>query len=93
MSIKLSTIQDRIKLTPIQFSSLLLAIVVAISLTLSGCESDPILAPQAVIDEGGSYGNVKLPANKTNDTKKAIQVEQNGKAGASRAKRTNPKLF
>ena len=93
MSIKSSTMQGRIKLTSIQFSSLLLAIVIVIGLTLSGCESDPILAPQAVVDEGGSYGNAKLPASKTNDTKKAVQAEQNGKAGANRAKRTNPKLF
>ena len=85
--------QNRIKLAPIQFSSLLLAIVTVICLPLSGCESDPILAPQAVVDEGGSYGNAKLPANTTNDTKKAALAEQNGKAGTSRAKRTNPKLF
>ena len=81
------------KLTPIQFRSLLLSIVIAIGLTLFGCESDPVLAPQAVVEEGGSYGNAKLPTNKTNDTKKAVQAEQNGKAGANRAKRTNPKLF
>ena len=80
------------KLTPIQFSSLLLAIV-AIGLTLSGCESDPILAPQAVVDEGGSYGNAKLPTNTTNETKKAVQAKQNGKTSTNRAKRTNPKLF
>ena len=93
MSIKPSTMQNRIKLTPIQFSSLLLAIVTAICLTLSGCESDPILAPQAVVDEGGSYGNAKLPATKTNDTKKTVQAEENGKAGDIRGKRINPKLF
>ena len=93
MSIKPSTMQNRIKSTSIQFSSLLLAIVTVICLTLSGCESDPILAPQAVVEEGGSYGNVKLPTKTTNDTKKAVQAEQNGKVGTSPAKRANPKLF
>ena len=81
------------KLTPIQFSSLLLAIVITIGLTLSGCESDPLLAPQGGGDEGGSYGNAKLPTAKTNDTKQAARVQQNGKAGDNRGKRVNPKLF
>ena len=85
--------QNQIKLTSIQFSSLLLAIVIVIGLTLSGCESDPVLAPQAVVDEGGSYGNAKLPASKPSDAKKAVQAEQNGKAGDTRGKRINPKLF
>ena len=81
------------KLTPIQFSSLLLAVVMVIGLTLSGCESDPLLAPQAAGDEGGSYGNAKLPKAETNNTKQAVKAEQNGKAGDNRGKRINPKLF
>lgn len=81
------------KLTPIQFSSLLLATVLVIGLILSGCESDPLLAPQAAGDEGGSYGKAKLPAAETADTKQAAKAQQNGKAGDIRGKRINPKLF
>ena len=93
MSIKPSTMQDRMKLAPIQISSLLLVIVIAIGLTLSGCESDPLLAPQAGGDEGGSYGNAKLPARETGNAQKAANAQQNGKAGDNRGKRINPKLF
>ena len=81
------------KLTSIQFSSLLLAIVIVIGLTLSGCESDPLLAPQAAGGEGGSYGNAKLPASKADDAKKAANAKQNAKAGDNRGKRINPRLF
>ncbi len=81
------------KLTPIQFSNLLLTIVIAIGLTLSGCESDPLLAPQASGDEGGSYGNAKLPASEAGDTQKVVNAEQNAKTGNNRGKRVNPKLF
>ena len=93
MSVKPSTMQDRMKLTPIQFSSLLLAIVIAIGLTFSGCESDPLLAPQAAGGEGGSYGNAKLPTSKADDAKKAVNAKQNPKVGDNRGKRINPKLF
>ena len=93
ISIKPSTIQNRMKLTPIQFSSLLLAIVIAIGLTLSGCESDPLLAPQAGGDEGGSYGNAKLPASEAGNAQKPVNAKQNDKVGDNRGKRTNPKLF
>ena len=93
MSIKPSTIQNRMKLTPIVFGSLLLAIVIAIGLMLSGCESDPLLAPQGGGDEGGSYGNAKLPASKTDNAQNAANAKQNPKAGDNRGKRINPKLF
>ena len=81
------------KLTPIQFSSLLLATVLVIVLILSGCESDPLLAPQAAGDEGGSYGRAKLPASEAGNAQKAVNAEQNGKVGDNRGKRINPKLF
>lgn len=93
ISIKPSTIQDRMKLAPIQFSSLLLVIVIAIGLTLSGCESDPLLAPQAAGGEGGSYGNAKLPTSQTNDAQNAGNVQQKAKVSDNRGKRINPKLF
>ncbi len=81
------------KLTPIQLSSLLLATVLVIVLILSGCESDPLLAPQAAGDEGGSYGRAKLPASEAGNAQKAVNAEQNGKVGDNRGKRINPKLF
>ena len=93
INIKPSTIQNRMKLTPIQFSSLLLTIVIAIGLMSSGCESDPLLAPQAAGDEGGSYGKAKLPATEAGNAQKAVNAKQNGKAGDNRDKRINPKLF
>ena len=93
MSIKPRTIQNRMKLTFIQSSSLLLAVVIAIGLMSSGCESDPLLAPQVGGDEGGSYGKAKLPTTNTDDTKKAVNAKQNAKAGDNRGKRINPKLF
>ena len=92
-SIKPSTIQNRMKLTPTLFGSLLLAIVIAIGLTLSGCESDPLLAPQVGGDEGGSYGNAKLPAREAGNAQKAVNAKQNAKVGDNRGKRINPKLF
>ena len=53
------------KLTPIQFSILLLVMVAAIGLVLSGCESDPLLEPQSQIpEETGSYGNTNLPVQR-----------------------------
>lgn len=81
------------KLTPIQFSSLLFAVVITIGLVLSGCESDPLLAPQVGGDEGGSYGNVKLPTTQTNNAQEAVNAQKNAKVGDNRGKRVNPKLF
>ena len=93
MSIKPSTMQHKMKLPLLQFSSLLLAIIIVIGLTLSGCESDPLLAPQAAGDEGGSYGRAKLPASEAGNTQKAAGAAQKAKAGDNRGKRINPKLF
>ena len=58
------------KLIYICLGSLILGSVVVVGLTLPGCESDPLLAPQSeVSEEGGSYGNTNLPASGTNDAK------------------------
>lgn len=82
------------KLTSIQFSSLLLVIVVAISLTLTSCESDPLLAPQSQVpEETGSYGNTNLPASGTDNTKKTDDAGQNYEIDGDHNKNTNPKLF
>ena len=74
---------------------ILLVCTVAASLALFGCESDPILAPQAEVAEesGGSYGNTNLPVSGTNNTQNAVKDEQNGKTVADRATITNPKRF
>ncbi len=74
---------------------ILLVCTVAASLVLFGCESDPILAPQAEVAEesGGSYGNTNLPVSGTNNTQNAVKDEQNGKTVADRATITNPKRF
>ena len=74
---------------------LLFVFIVAASLTLISCESDPILAPQAEVAEeaGGSYGNTNLPVGGTNTTQNTVQDEQNGKTVAERARITNPKRF
>ena len=77
---------------------LLLMCTVAVSLVLSGCESDPILAPQAEVAEeaGGSYGNTNLPVGGTSNTQntvKDVKDEQNGETIGNRTIMTNPKLF
>ena len=82
------------KLIYICLGSLILGSVVVVGLTLPGCESDPLLAPQSeVVDEGGSYGNTNLPASGTNDAKNDANPAQNGKAGDNRPQNTNPKRF
>ena len=82
------------KPTPIQFSSLLLVIVTTIGLALSGCESDPLLAPQSQVpEETGSYGNTNLPVSGTNNSKNAVNAGQNNDIDGNRDKKTNPKLF
>ena len=75
--------------------SLLLICLIAISLTLLGCESDPILAPQAEVAEesGGSYGNTNLPVGETNNTQNSVKDGQNGEAIGDRTAITNPKRF
>lgn len=74
---------------------LLLVLIMAASLALSACESDPILAPQSEVTEesGGSYGNTNLPVGGTNTTQNSVKDEQNGKTVGDRATITNPKRF
>ena len=81
--------------TPIVHRILLLVLIIAASLALSACESDPILAPQSEVAEesGGSYGNTNLPVGGTNTTQNDVTDEQNGKTVGSRATITNPKRF
>ena len=73
----------------------LLILIIAASLALSACESDPILAPQSEVAEesGGSYGNTNLPVGGTNTTQNDVTDEQNGKTVGDRATITNPKRF
>ena len=81
-------------LASIILRSLLLVCVIAISLALLGCESDPILAPQSeVAEEGGSYGNTNLPVSGTGNTENTVKDEQNAKIDNNRVTTTNPKLF
>ena len=81
-------------LISIVLSILLLACAIAISLLLSGCESDPILAPQSeAAEEGGSYGNTNLPVGGTGNTENTVKDEQNNKTNTNRVPITNPKLF
>lgn len=81
--------------TAIILRILLLICTVTASLVLSGCESDPILAPQAEVAEeaGGSYGNTNLPVGGTNNTQNTVKDEQNGETVGNRTTITNPKLF
>lgn len=81
--------------TSIILSILLLMCTIAASLVLSGCESDPILAPQAEVAEesGGSYGNTNLPVAGTSNTQNTVKNEQNGETMGNRTTITNPKLF
>ena len=81
-------------LISIILSILLLACAIAISLLLSGCESDPILTPQSeAAEEGGSYGNTNLPVGGTGNTENTVKDEQNNKIDTNRVTITNPKLF
>ena len=74
---------------------LLLVVIMAASLALSACESDPILAPQSEVAEesGGSYGNTNLPVGGNNTTQNDVTDAQNGKTVGDRATITNPKRF
>ncbi len=66
----------------------------ATSLVLSGCESDPILAPQSeAAEETGSYGNTNLPVDGTNNTQNAVKQDGDAKNIGNRTTITNPKLF
>ena len=82
---------NRISIT---FTILLLICTIATTLVLSGCESDPILAPQSeVAEEGGSYGNTNLPVGDTGNTGNTVKDEQNNKIDSNLAPTTNPKRF
>lgn len=76
------------------FRILLLVCTVATTLTLFGCESDPILAPQSeVAEEGGSYGNTNLPVSGVGNAGNTVKDEQNSKIDSNRVPITNPKIF
>lgn len=81
-------------LTSIILSTLLLACAIVISLTLLGCESDPILAPQSeAAEEGGSYGNTNLPVSGVGNAGNTVKDEQNSEIDINRVTVTNPKTF
>ena len=42
-------------------------IILSFTISLNGCEDDPLLAPQTESDEGGSYGNLSLPDTDKDD--------------------------
>ena len=75
-------------------SKLLIVLILIVGLSLSGCESDPILSPQVEVEEeGGSYGNTNLPINQNQNTGNANKVDQNNKIDSNVSKQTNPTLF
>ena len=82
-----------------EFTSIVLKILLCVcamgaTLALSGCESDPILAPQSeVAEEGGSYGNTNLPVNTTGNTENTVKDEQNDKINNNGTTLINPKRF
>ena len=81
-------------LISILLTILLLVCTIATVLTFSGCESDPILAPQSeVAEEGGSYGNTNLPVSGAGNVGNTVKDEQNSKIDSNRVTTTNPKLF
>ena len=81
-------------LASITLRILLLVCLIAASLALLGCESDPILAPQSeAAEEGGSYGNTNLPVGGTGNTENTAKDEQNGRTDNNSVPVTNPKLF
>ena len=72
---------------------LLLICAIAAVLALSGCESDPILAPQSeAAEEGGSYGNTNLPVSGAGNTENTVKDEQKNKIN-NHVITTNPKRF
>ena len=85
------------KLTFTVLSKLLIVLIIIGGLSVSGCESDPILSPQVEAEEeGGSYGNTNLPVNqnqntqnqRTGNTSKVNQRPVNNVRN-----KTNPTLF
>ena len=77
------------------FRKLLLALIIVISLALSGCESDPILSPQVEVTEeaGGSYGNTNVSISTTEKTENTTKDQVNDTIRNNRRKITNPKRF
>lgn len=75
-------------------SKLLIVLIIIVGLSVSGCESDPILSPQVEVEEeGGSYGNTNLPLNQNQNTGNANEVQQDSKININAQKNTNPTLF
>lgn len=74
---------------------LLLLLIIITSLSLCGCESDPILSPQVEVAEeaGGSYGNTNIPVTTTGNTENTANDQQNGNISSNRIKSINPKRF
>lgn len=80
------------KLTFTILSKLLIVLIIIIGLSVSGCESDPILSPQVETEEeGGSYGNTNLPVNQNQNTENTSKVNQSNVNNVR--KNTNPTLF
>ena len=79
------------KLTFTVLSKLLIVLIIIGGLSVSGCESDPILSPQVEAEEeGGSYGNTNLPVNQNQRTGNTSKVNQSVNNVRNK---TNPTLF
>lgn len=74
---------------------LALIVIIAIGLTLFGCESDPILSPQVEVAEeaGGSYGNTNLPVSPTENTENTTEDVKASEIDSNHHKPLNPKRF
>ncbi|MYF97855.1 hypothetical protein F4212_01780 [Candidatus Poribacteria bacterium] len=70
-------------------------LIIITSLSLCGCESDPILSPQVEVAEeaGGSYGNTNIPTTTTGNTENTANDQQHNEINNKRHKITNPKRF
>lgn len=80
------------KLTFTVLSPLLIVLIIIVGLSVSGCESDPILSPQVEAEEeGGSYGNTNLPVNQNQNTGNTSKVNQSPVNNVRN--KTNPTLF
>ena len=53
---------------------ILTGLVLLLFLIITSCEDDPLLAPQTVTEEEGSYGNI-TPLQKLDDEKKVQNPE------------------
>ena len=75
-------------------SKLFIVLIIIVGLSLSGCESDPILSPQVETEEeGGSYGNTNLPLNQNQNSGNANKDIHTNKADSNMPNKTNPTLF